>query len=289
MELRQLSYFVTVAEELHFGRAAQRLHIVQPAVSQQVRRLERELGADLFARTSRRVTLTEAGTRFLPAAGEVLAAANRARAVVADLVPATVVRLGTSSGIGDHLDRVLERLTPAVTVELVTESTRARIDRLLAGGLDATFVRGPVEHPQLRRIPLWDDPLYAALSARHPLAGSDEVRLADLAPYPLRLIERRHNMPLVDLVVDACRNAGFEPVPAGANGALSDTLAMIGTDTSWTVVYAAHARQVHNSRVVFRPFTTPGLLLPTALLVRCATPPALLPALLAACRIDNES
>ncbi|MGW5517145.1 LysR family transcriptional regulator [Nocardia africana] len=289
MDLRQLSYFVTVAEELHFGRAAERLFIVQPAVSQQVRKLERELGLDLFDRTSRRVALTEAGIRFLPAARDVLAAARRARSVVSDLVPATTVRLGTSSGIGDHLDRIFQRLPPGVEMELVAESTQARVDSLLAGQLDAVFVRGPREHPELRRIPLWDDPLYVAMSARHPLADHSEVRFAELAPYPLRLTERRNNMPLVDLIVNACRQAGFEPVPGGASTVLSDMLAMIGADTSWTVVYAAHARQLRNARVVFRPLATPGLSLPTALLVRRATPPAILPALLDACRIDNDS
>src|SRR3954451_824589 len=96
VELRQLQYFVTLAEELHFGRAAQRLHIVQPAVSQQLRGLETELGTRLVDRSTRRVALTAAGQRFLPEAGAVLAAAERARDAVAGHA---TLRLGTSTGL----------------------------------------------------------------------------------------------------------------------------------------------------------------------------------------------
>ncbi|MFI9503382.1 LysR family transcriptional regulator [Nocardia sp. NPDC052566] len=288
MELRQLRYFVTVAEELHFGRAAERLHIVQPAVSQQVRHLERELGVELFDRSPRRVVLTEAGARFLPEAREVLAAAARAKAAITGYVAGATLRLGTSTGLGDHLDRLMERLAPQVRVETVSAATRTRVEQVLDGRLDATFVRGPFEHPELQRIPVWDDPLLVALAARHPLADTPEIALPDLAPYPLRLTERRANTPLVDLVVGACHEAGFEPVPGPVSTALGDTLAMIGSDTSWTVVYAAHARQLRSARVRFCPIAGEGLSLTTALLVRRAAPPPALEILLAACEFDDH-
>jgi DNA-binding transcriptional LysR family regulator len=290
MELRQLRYFVTVAEELHFGRAAERLHIVQPAVSQQVQRLERELGVELFDRSPRRVTLTEAGTRLLPEARAVLAAAARLTAVAAGTrsAPSATLRLGTSAGLGDHLDRLLERLAPGMRVELVSGPTAERIERVLGGSLDAAFVRGPVEHPDLRRIPVWTDPLLVAISARHPLAGQAEIKLSDLAPFPLRLTERRNNVPLVDLVIRACHEAGFTPVAGPVSTVLTDTLAVIGTDNSWTVAYAAHARQLQSTRVVFRPLAGPALALTTALLVRRASPPAALEQLLAACTSDDN-
>ncbi|MEG8184056.1 LysR family transcriptional regulator [Nocardia terpenica] len=276
MELRQLRYFVTVAEELHFGRAAERLHIAQPAVSQQVRRLERELRVQLLDRSPRRVRLTEAGLRFLPAARDVLAAADRARATVAGLAGqrAEVFRLGTITGLGERLDTVLdvfaERL-PQLQVELVSLPVRERLEHVADGRLDAAFVRSPspADSPGLEFLPAWDDPLMVVLPARHPLAARETVALADLAAVPLRMTERRNHPALVDLVLTACQRAGFEPVPAPTSTTLQDNLAAIGSGAPmWTVVYASNARLVHNPRVAFRPFTGDGLSLPIALAVR---------------------
>ncbi|WP_040803704.1 LysR substrate-binding domain-containing protein [Nocardia concava] len=276
MELRQLRYFVTVAEELHFGRAAERLHIAQPAVSQQVQRLERDLRVQLLDRSPRRVRLTEAGLRFLPAARAVLAAADQARASVADLTEgrAEVFRLGTVTGLGERLDAVLDAFAdkaPQVQVELMALPVRDRLTQVADGRLDAAFVRSPEpdESPELDFLPAWEDPLVVALPAKHPLAKQDSVRLTDLADVPLRLTERRNHPALVDLVLNACARAGFEPVPAPTSTTLQDTLAAIGAGSPmWTVVYESNARQVHNSRVAFRPFAGAGLSLPIALAVR---------------------
>lgn len=158
MELRQLTYFVAVAEELHFGRAADRLHIVQSAVSMQIQRLERELGAELFDRSPRRVRLTGAGERLLPEARAVLAAAERARAAVA---PPSGLRIGTSTGLGAHLDRVLAafaRHAPDVPVELYSLPVAERLARVAGGRLDAAFVRAVEPVPGVRVHPLWPDP-----------------------------------------------------------------------------------------------------------------------------------
>ncbi|WP_306337140.1 LysR family transcriptional regulator, partial [Streptomyces sp. KL118A] len=243
MELRQLSYFVTVADELHFGRAAERLHIVQSAVSQQIRRLERELGAELFDRSPRHVRLTGAGERLLPEARTVLAAAERARAAVA---PPVGLRLATSTGLGEHLDRVLAEFAvraPGVPVELVSGGARERLEQVVDGRVDAAFVRsaGPAPGaepvPGVRIVPLWDDPLVAVLPAAHPLAEGPDVALGDLAGLPLTITARRDNPPLVDLVVGACGDAGFEPVPGASGGSLQDRLATIraGIVPQWAV------------------------------------------------------
>ncbi|MFF7727002.1 LysR substrate-binding domain-containing protein [Streptomyces sp. NPDC008001] len=301
MELRQLRYFVTVAEELHFGRAAERLVIGQPAVSQQIRRLERELKIELFDRTPRLVQLTAAGQAFLPAARAVLAAEDAARAVAAELAGggSGVFRLGTVTGLGERLDRILdafEEHAPGVRVELVALPVRERLARLSDGRLDAAFVRGAAPAPggaaapdsdELRRRPLWEDELLAAVPSRHPLAGRAAVHLADLAGLPLRLTERRHHPSLVDLVLDGCRQAGFEPTPGPAYSTLQDTLAAIGSGTPmWTVVYAGNARRMRLPRVAFVPFAAPGLRLPVELVTRCGAPSPLLGLLEGACAAD---
>ncbi|MGW7422009.1 LysR substrate-binding domain-containing protein [Streptomyces sp. NPDC054813] len=287
MELRQLTYFVAVAEELHFGRAADRLHIVQSAVSMQIQRLERELGAELFDRSPRRVRLTGAGERLLPEARAVLAAAEKARAAVA---PPAGLRIGTSTGLGAHLERVLAafaRRAPDVPVELYSLPVDERLARVAGGRLDAAFVRAVEPVPGIRVHPLWPDPLVAALPATHPLAGRPEIGVGDLAGLPLALTGRRNNPALVDLVVGACRDAGFEPLPGPSAGSLQDTLASIGTGLLWTVVYASHARGLHTPRVAFVPFRAPGLALATGLAVSAVAPPPHLDALLLACD-DHE-
>ncbi|WP_051833295.1 LysR family transcriptional regulator [Streptomyces katrae] len=282
MELRQLSYFVTVAEELHFGRAADRLHIVQSAVSQQVQRLERELGADLFDRSPRHVRLTGAGERLLPEARAVLAAADRARAAVRE---GAGLRLGTSTGLGEYLDRVLGDLAvlaPETVVQLVSAPAHDRLEQVADGRLDAAFLRSLEPAPGVRILPLWKDPLVAALPAAHPLARETELALSDLAGLRLCITARRNNPALVDLVVGSCHAAGFEPMPGPVSGSLQDTLATIGAGPvpMWTVVYAAHARVLLSPRVAFRPFRAPGLALPIGLAVRRESPPAALEALL---------
>lgn len=272
-------YFVTVAEERHFGRAATRLHIGQPAVSQQVRRLERELGVELLDRTPRYVRLTAAGEEFLPAARAVLDSAERAAAVAARLAGGWTgtLRLGTSTGLGARLDAVLDGLAlraPHLGVELTSAPTAERLDRVAAGTLDAAFVRGGHDAPALRLHPVWQDPLLVVLPTGHELAAAEDVPLSALAALPLRLVPRRRNPPLVDLVVRACHDAGFEPRPGPPSTSLENTLAEIGAGApTWTVVYAAHARQLRGGRVAFlRP--RDGLSLVTSVAVRAVEPSA---------------
>ncbi|GAA4609216.1 LysR family transcriptional regulator [Actinoallomurus liliacearum] len=292
MELRQLRYFVTVAEELHFGRAAQRLHIVQAAVSQQVRRLERELGVELFDRSPRTVRLTTAGQIFLPEARAVLAAEGRARAKIAELVAVrpTALRLGTSNGLGEHLDQVLDKLVrfvPQISVELVSAATQARLDQVRTQGLDAAFVRGVTEIPELRLIPLWRDRLVIALPTDHPLAEAPVIELARLAGMPLRLADRSRNAPLHDLMVSSCRAAGFDPVLGPPFTTLQDTLAMVGSSRdTWTVLYEAQARRMPAPRLAFRATAEP-ITMTTLLAVSATNPPWCLDELLRACDHDS--
>ncbi|MFI1198095.1 LysR family transcriptional regulator [Streptomyces sp. NPDC020883] len=289
MEIRQLRYFLTVAEELHFGRAAERLHIVQSAVSQQLRRLERELGAELFARSTRVVRLTEAGDRLLPYAREMLALQARAREAIDELraEQAATVRLGTSSGLGERLDALLAafaRLTDQAQLELLTGTTEERLAKVRAGDLDATLLRGERTDAGLTFLPLWQDALMAALPARHELAAQEVVEMSGLAGLPLRLSPHSRNPALHDLIVHCCREAGYDPVWGPEFTNAQDTLAAIGYGRpSWTVFYAPHADQLPVPGVVFRPLANPTPLMRTYLAVRPGPPRPGLRALIEAC------
>jgi DNA-binding transcriptional LysR family regulator len=274
VELRQLEYVVAVAEQMHFGRAAATLSIGQPAVSQQVARLERELGVRLFDRSGRTLRLTAAGSRFIPHARSVLAAADRARGVVSDPdigEASRTLRLGSSAGLGERLSqvlRVLSDLLPDTATELVSAPTRARLERVASGQLDAAFVRGVTSAPGVELIDVWSDQLLAALPADDDRARDAAVRLADLATLPLRIVPRRINAPLVDLVLGACAAAGVTPVLGGHLGALQDLIASIGSGTpSWTVIYEPQARTMRQPSVAFLP-TQPAMIMPTRLAVR---------------------
>ncbi|HUB38636.1 MAG TPA: LysR substrate-binding domain-containing protein [Streptosporangiaceae bacterium] len=292
MELRQLQYFVAVAEELHFGRAAERLHIVQPGVSQQIRRLERSLGVALLDRSTRRVELTEAGRRFLPRARYVLAAVQDARESVAAFGPQQphTLRIGTSAGLGDRLPRLLaelDRRQPGLAVELVRLPAQARLSQVASGDLDAAFVRDDTHHAGLRLEPVWSEELLAALPSAHPLADQETVAVAQLARMPVRLPARHLNARLVDAVVAACRTAGFEPNLAPATND-QDMLAMITAGTpTWTVYYSSEAAVLaqHVNGVSFRLLTDPAISMPTALALRQGRSQQSLMALLAASRV----
>jgi DNA-binding transcriptional LysR family regulator len=290
VELRQLHYFVTLAEELHFGRAAERLHIVQPAVSQQLRRLEAELGVTLVDRSTRRVALTPAGQAFLPEARAVLAAARRARdAVARPAAGLSTVRLGTSTGLGERLPRLLaafQERAPGRAVEMVRVPSSARLSEVADGSLDAALVRGVTSHPGLRVEPVWTDMLAVALPAGHSLVGVRRLALAQLRDLPVRLPDREANTPLVDLVTEACRATGFEPRLAPAMNDQDMLAAIAAGPPTWTVYYAAQAELLAPTAagVAFRTLTDPPLQMSTVLAVHAGPRRPELDALLAACR-----
>lgn len=256
MELRALRYFVTVADELHFGRAAERLHIAQLAVSQQVARLERELGVRLFDRTPRRVRLTAAGHRVLGAARDALAAADRVR--IAAGAAGGTMRIGTGAGFTARLERgidALRRASPAFDVVLVDLPLAARLDALRLdalrrGVIDLTLARGVRSADGLEVLTTWAEPLLALLFRHHPAAGRPAVRVAELAGDTLRVPSPDDDRPLHDAVTTALRDTGIRARLGRPAGTLQDTVVEIGTDPgSWTVLPADQAADVRSDRV----------------------------------------
>jgi DNA-binding transcriptional LysR family regulator len=192
VELRQLEHFVAAAEERHFTRAAQRLHIVQSGLSASIRALERELGAPLFVRSTRRVELTQAGLALLPEARRTLAAATAAAdavAAVQGLVRGSLA-VGTMQILPPAVDllAILGRFHaqhPGVELRLRQAGTGTLLGEVLAGALDLALV-APVGRPPaglaVRRLA--GDPLLLACPPEHPLAGRDQVELAELGAEP---------------------------------------------------------------------------------------------------------
>ncbi|WP_410675239.1 LysR family transcriptional regulator [Amycolatopsis sp. cmx-4-68] len=247
MELRALRYFVTVADELHFGRAADRLHIAQPAVSRQIARLERELGVRLFDRSPRRVRLTVAGHRVLDAARAALAAADRVR--VAAAPRAGVMRIGTGTGqFTARLERGIDALreqAPAFEVVLVDLPLPARLNALRQGELDLALARGVRAAPGLRVLPAWTESLFAVVSARHAAAGRAAVGVGELAGGLFRT-SQDHDPS----VVAALREAGAPVRPGHRAGTVWDTVVEVGSDPrSWTVLPADQVAELRSTRV----------------------------------------
>jgi DNA-binding transcriptional LysR family regulator len=191
MELRQLTSFVAVAEELHFRRAAERLHLAQPSVSQQIRRLESELGVELFERDRRGAALTAAGEALLPEAREVLARADEAAAVARSTgigergrLRLSLTRSLTGGVAGAIVDAYRARY-PDVELELALGTTMLHVEQLLEGVIDVGFVRPPLEHPALEELVLGREPMVCVLPSGHPLTKRTTVRPRDLDGEPL--------------------------------------------------------------------------------------------------------
>src|SRR4051794_14590822 len=217
MELRHLRYFTAVAEELHFRRAAERLHVAQPAVSEQVRKLEQELGVRLFDRTQRRVSLTTAGGAMLEEARRVLRAADVAMQAArsAGDTATMPLRIGyVPDALPSVVPRALRRLVasaPRVQVELETGAALRLIEDLRSRRLDAVVVSLPAPANGLRVMRLGDEHAVAVLPVVHPLALGPAVVLERLAPERLVVLPAATNPAFRNAVVGMCRDAGLAP------------------------------------------------------------------------------
>src|SRR5262250_672215 len=215
MELRHLRYFLAVAEELHFGRAAARLHIAQPPLSQQIRRLEEELQAPLLRRTSRHVELTSAGRVFLQEAKVVVAQANRAvriaqrasRGEIGQLFVGCTPWADFTSG--PQVIRGFGRHHPHVEVELHSLSSAEQIAALQDGRLDVGILRPPVNNQALLTEPLLSERLLIAFPRGHRFAAYRLVPWAELAHEPYVLLSRRRAPSFDSIVSRACADAGL--------------------------------------------------------------------------------
>jgi len=217
VELRQLRVFLTVASELHFSRAARRLHVSQPALSQQIRALEKTLGAALFDRSSRATELTAAGRVLLDAAPRVLFEAERAQSLVAQAANGAVGLLVVGS-VGTALASITPRILrsvrasfPDLQLEVSQQDTAAQMVALAEGRLDVGLVRAAGSTTAVVVEQLVEERLVVALPADHALADEDEVDPAALASEPFVLWPRALGMEFFDIITSYCREHGFSP------------------------------------------------------------------------------
>jgi DNA-binding transcriptional LysR family regulator len=224
MELNQLRYFIAVADLLSFTEAADRLHVSQPALSHQVKRLENELGARLFDRTSRKVSLTVDGRTFLPLARSVLLKVDEAARVMDERlgVETGQVTFGVIPSIGayvvPHILASFRRNYPGIEVLLVEAGALTLERKLLDGEVDFAIVTEPAAPEALDVTPLMTEELLLVVPLHHPLAERESVALRELTEESFVLLGG--SFTLGTLVVDLCRRAGFEPKVAYQAGSL---------------------------------------------------------------------
>lgn len=219
MEIRTLEAFVAVAQELHFGRAAARLHLAQSPLSQTIRKLERELSVTLFDRSTRSVALTPAGRALLPHAHRIfeeLELAQQATRAVSGAVYGTIA-IGFSGALNlrtlPPLTRAVRRRFPQVTLNLVAGVlTREGVVQIERGSLDLAFVALPIDpSPRVRSRLIAREPLGVALPIDHPRAGDTAVDLIDLADEDFVTLPAAAGSGLREAALSACVNAGFRP------------------------------------------------------------------------------
>ena len=261
MELRHLRYFVAVAEEGHITRAAERLGIQQPPLSQQIQALERELETQLFRRKPRGVELTPAGQALLDEARAILARTDEAVAAVKRTARGEAGRIGigftSSASFHPFLPRAIRAFRethPLVALALEESGTTELVDALRTQSLDVAFVRSPVgESGDLFIRPLLEEAMVAALPSGHPLStGRDPLPLAALASETFILYRRPVGPGLHDAIIAACDRAGFSPTIGQEAPRMLSTLSLVAAGLGVTVVPASMSR-LEAEGVAYRP------------------------------------
>jgi Transcriptional regulator len=266
-DLRQLRYFVEVAETLSFTQAAQRLHISQPPLSQQIQALEADLGVRLLDRNRRRVALTEPGRIFLAEAKAILARAESARTVVTEAAAGFTgqLRLAYAVSISFHraLPETLLRFShaaPGVSLHLVEMPTGAQYDALLSGQIDVGLLRAPPEGVanarQLTMEVIDEEPLVLALPAGHRLAKQEVVAMADLSRERFVAPPRSAAATLIDRLNMLANKAKFRPNIRQEAQQIPSLLSLVAAGLGVALVPAS-LQAVHLDKVAFARIDDP--------------------------------
>ena len=267
MDLRHLRYFACVAEELHFGRAAQRLGMSQPPLSQQIRALEEELGVQLLERTSRRVRLTEAGRQFLPEARATLAQADLAARTARSAQRGDVgrLRLGFSTSV-PFIPRVVDALSrfrqayPQVSLELDELTRDEQLSRLEQGLLDVAILRTfskPDLPANMQSLRIQRDGVILAMRQDHALAQrTDALTLDDLRGEPLILFGAVNGAGFNERLIEQCRALGFAPNVAIETASFATLLGLTAAGLGITILSRSFMR-LNVETLAFKPLDVP--------------------------------
>jgi DNA-binding transcriptional LysR family regulator len=257
MDLRHFRYFAAVAEELHFGRAAARVRVAQPALSRQIRDLEAELGLRLLERDRRRVALTAAGAVFLTEIRRLLGQVDRAVEIARRAARGEHGSLGIGyvpavaySALPDII-RAFRRRLPDVEIQLHEMNPVQQVEALLAERVDVGFLRGPVNEPALAADIVLEEALVAALPSGHPLGAHKRLGLATLAKEPFVLPARSRGPGFHDQILAMCRTAGFSPRVV-QEGSQTDAISLVASGAGVAIVPTS-LRVIRRAGVVYRP------------------------------------
>ncbi|MGH3181635.1 MAG: LysR family transcriptional regulator [Streptosporangiaceae bacterium] len=279
MDLRLLGYFVAVAEEGHFGRAATRLHIAQPALSQQIRVLERDVGVRLFDRTTRRVDLTEPGRmllddarRLLRQADEVAGRMRRVAAGETGLLRAGFVN-SAAFGILPRILRPFRASRPHVGLELHEMTTAVQLQALREGHLDVGIGRdappADIHAAGATAVELLHEPLVVALPAQHPLASRGPLTAADLAGEAFIVLPQSRVPGLYGAIAALCEAAGFDLRPALTALQFTTALGLAAAGMGIAVVPES-TQAFRPAGLTYRPLTDPAATSTLQLIIRSA-------------------
>lgn len=249
IELRHLRYFIAVAEELHFGRAAERLRISQPPLSQQIQILEEQIGARLLARNNRNVSLTQAGTLFLKESYQILAQVNSASEKAARLHRGESGELTIGftssapfiSAVSKNL-RTFRQLHPQVHIKMQEVNTKQQIEPLLDGRLDLGVMRNTRLPDALQYRLLLREPLVAVVHEEHPLAALPSIQYSSLAEQPFVFFAREVGTALYDEILTLLARAGITPYITQEVGEAMTIVGLVSSGLGVSILPASFTR-----------------------------------------------
>lgn len=274
MELRQLKYFLAVADELNFSRAAERCYVSQSAISLQIAKLEREMHEPLFERSSRSVQLTTVGSRLVSIARHMLDLEQAALALTArsrNQLRLTANMTFAANAIA-AIVQVRER-HPEAEIDFVLKRFAEQIEAVTSGDCQVALIRGSVERSGLDAIELWTEDLVVVLAEGHPLAAEEDPSLEQLADYPLLLPKRSEQILLHRVVEGAMKRSGLR-LTFGPPVALDHTASaeLLNHPECWSILYASTAESTPRTGLVFRTEAEHRLQLPVSAVVDTSEP-----------------